>query len=162
MANAMPKIFNGTCKNPTVLPPTYVMYGPSGSNILYKICPSIVMSQYHVRIYIIIMWEWTLTLHKKWSFPLKISSVNVTKSLMESFIFCAVLMFTLTRQWYIFWHDTMTWYTLSNIHSHTEKTFCVYVMIWLPKLLMKYLSLQPVYEGNWESNWKLGHTGGKS
>ena len=37
-----------------------------------------------------------ITLHKKWSFPLKISSVNVTsrllkKSLMENFIFCAVL-----------------------------------------------------------------------
>ena len=34
-------------------------------------------------------------LHKKWSFPLRISSVNVTKSalkksLMENFIFCAV------------------------------------------------------------------------
>ena len=30
------------------------------------------------------------TLRKKWSFPLRISSVNVTKSLMENFIFCAV------------------------------------------------------------------------
>ena len=29
-------------------------------------------------------------LHKIISFPLKISSVNVTKSLMENFIFCAV------------------------------------------------------------------------
>ena len=27
------------------------------------------------------------TLHKKWGFPLRISSVNVTKSLMENFIF---------------------------------------------------------------------------
>ena len=36
-----------------------------------------------------------LILHKKWSFPLKIYSVNVTKStvsLMENFIFCAVSM----------------------------------------------------------------------
>ena len=33
----------------------------------------------------------TLTLHKKWSFPLWISSVNVLKkSLTENFIFCAV------------------------------------------------------------------------
>ena len=31
-----------------------------------------------------------LPLHKKWSFPLRISSVNVTKSLMENFILCAV------------------------------------------------------------------------
>ena len=30
------------------------------------------------------------TLHKKWSFTLRIFSVNVTKSLMENFIFCAV------------------------------------------------------------------------
>ena len=30
------------------------------------------------------------TLQKKWSFPLRISSVNVTKSAMENFIFCAV------------------------------------------------------------------------
>ena len=38
------------------------------------------------------------TLHKKWSFPWRISSVNVTKpafpakSLMENFIFCAVML----------------------------------------------------------------------
>ena len=31
------------------------------------------------------------SLHKKGSFPLRISSVNVTKSLMENFIFCAML-----------------------------------------------------------------------
>ena len=37
-----------------------------------------------------------ISLHKKWSFPLRISSVSVTKSavlkksLMENFIFCAV------------------------------------------------------------------------
>ena len=56
------------------------------------------------------VWGWyvnlilTIRLHKKWSFPLRISSVNVTKSarklwifsnllkksLMENFIFCAV------------------------------------------------------------------------
>ena len=29
-------------------------------------------------------------LHKKWSIPLRISSVNVAKSLTENFIFCAV------------------------------------------------------------------------
>ena len=29
------------------------------------------------------------TQHKKWSFPVRISSVNATKSLMENFIFCA-------------------------------------------------------------------------
>ena len=39
----------------------------------------------------------TNTLNKKWSFPLKISSVNVTKSarkksLMESFVFCAAIL----------------------------------------------------------------------
>ena len=33
----------------------------------------------------------TATLHKKLSFPLRISLVNVTKFLMENFIFCAVL-----------------------------------------------------------------------
>ena len=31
------------------------------------------------------------TLHKNWSFPLRMSSVNVTKSFMVNFIFCAVL-----------------------------------------------------------------------
>ena len=31
-----------------------------------------------------------VTLHKKWSFPLSISSVNVTESLMENFIFYSV------------------------------------------------------------------------
>ena len=31
------------------------------------------------------------TLHKKWSFPLTISSVNVTTEEMENFIFCAVI-----------------------------------------------------------------------
>ena len=31
------------------------------------------------------------SLHKKWSFPLRISLVNVKKSLMENFIFCAVI-----------------------------------------------------------------------
>ena len=30
------------------------------------------------------------TQHKKWSFPLRISSANLKKSLMENFIFCAV------------------------------------------------------------------------
>ena len=45
-------------------------------------------------------WKWLQALHKKWSFPLRISSVDVTKSagnwrnllkfLMENFIFCAV------------------------------------------------------------------------
>ena len=29
-------------------------------------------------------------LHKKWSFPLRISSINVTKSVMENSVFCAV------------------------------------------------------------------------
>ena len=34
-----------------------------------------------------------ITLHKKWSFPLQISSVNVTKSVMENFNFlqCYIL-----------------------------------------------------------------------
>ena len=31
------------------------------------------------------------TLHKKWSFPLTISSVNVTTEEMENFIFCKVI-----------------------------------------------------------------------
>ena len=31
------------------------------------------------------------SLHKKWSFPLRISLVNVKKSLMENFILCAVI-----------------------------------------------------------------------
>ena len=30
------------------------------------------------------------TLHKKWSFPLRVSSLLLKKSLMENFIFCAV------------------------------------------------------------------------
>ena len=30
-----------------------------------------------------------LALHKKWSFPLRISSVNVTKSVLENFISCS-------------------------------------------------------------------------
>ena len=34
--------------------------------------------------------EFLSTLHKKRSFPLRFSSVNVTKSLMENFFFCAV------------------------------------------------------------------------
>ena len=29
-------------------------------------------------------------MHKKWSFPIRISSVNVTKSVMENFLFCAM------------------------------------------------------------------------
>ena len=33
---------------------------------------------------------WT-ALHKKWSFPLRIPLVNVTKSIMENFNFCAIL-----------------------------------------------------------------------
>ena len=33
--------------------------------------------------------DYQTTLHKKWSFPLRISSVNVT--LMENFVFCAKL-----------------------------------------------------------------------
>ena len=37
--------------------------------------------------------EFRIALHKKWSFPLRTSSVNVTKSLMENFVFCAVLVF---------------------------------------------------------------------
>ena len=31
-----------------------------------------------------------ISLHKKWSFPLSISAVNVKKSLMEKFIFCVM------------------------------------------------------------------------
>ena len=37
------------------------------------------------------LWAFGEALHKKWSFPLKISSVNVTKS-TENFIFCEVKM----------------------------------------------------------------------
>ena len=45
------------------------------------------------------------TLHKKWSFPLRISSVNVTKSAVS--IFCAVILgfqlaqFSVTVQWQV-------------------------------------------------------------
>ena len=59
------------------------------------------------------------TLHKKWSFPLRISSVNVTKSagnwshllkkpLMENFIFCAVqtfqnnCIFLIKKDWHFY------------------------------------------------------------
>ena len=40
----------------------------------------------------------THTLHKKWSFPLRISSVIVTKSLLENFIFCGVTAGKETRE----------------------------------------------------------------
>ena len=61
-------------------------------------------------------------LHKKWSFPLRISSVNVTmkKSLMENFIFCAmdgvVLNSLIVRNRRDIW-----WFSESNgiqTHSH--------------------------------------------
>ena len=39
-------------------------------------------------------------LHIKWSFPLRISSVNVTKSLMKNFIFCTVIIPMIRRNIY--------------------------------------------------------------
>ena len=58
-----------------------------------------------------------IPLHKKWSFPLRISSVNVIKSLvscgfnhiywkkslMENFIFCAVLIVKFSNCYDYFW-----------------------------------------------------------
>ena len=45
-----------------------------------------------------------VTRHEKWSFPLRISSVNVIKSLMENFIFCKVSRYqTLDQKIHGFW-----------------------------------------------------------
>ena len=73
------------------------------------------------------------TLHKKWSFPLRISSVNVTKSagnLMENFSFCAVkpsilngLSFFLHELNFIFlWPCCKVYYNSTN-SDRSEKFF---------------------------------------
>ena len=53
------------------------------------------LSGFFPRHYLVCYYYDPFSLHKKWSFPLRISSVNVTKwkilkSLIENFIFCAV------------------------------------------------------------------------
>ena len=45
------------------------------------------------------------TLHKNWSFPLRISSVNAKKRLMKNFIFCAVRVKHATIQSEQSWND---------------------------------------------------------
>ena len=66
-----------------------------------------------------------ITLHKKWSFPVRIFSVNMTKSLVENFIFCAVLSSLLkcelptTRSW-VTANASMRLYQCFLNHSHND------------------------------------------
>ena len=71
-------------------------------------------------------------LHKEWSFPLKISPVNV-KSLMENFIFCAMM--------WLFWYKYL--FEVSRCIAITFKPkllFCywIFTCLWMPFLTVEH------------------------
>ena len=94
-------------------------------------------------------------LHKKWSFPLKISSVNVTKSasflriwshllkksLMENFIFCLVpksMLLSPTVQW----NQNYRWNNILTGSGGSSNR--VYLFCWFPwKLVCKSTEINP-------------------
>ena len=78
------------------------------------------------------------TLQKKWSFPLRISSVNVTKSLMENFILFAVIPISWTLL-------TLKWIT---VQSSVWEIFSVFLLFW-------NLFHEPLSQWNKQQNMRL-------
>ena len=79
----------------------------------------------------------SFTLHKKWSFPLRISSVNVTKSLMEKFIFWAILLLeAIQKQKYNRTLTTLTYMLIINL----DYTSVIFYNFFLAYIFIKLLA----------------------
>ena len=75
-----------------------------------------------------------VTRHEKWSFPLRISSVNVIKSLMENFVFCAVNSCVMTMP------VDLAWYGKTQVTSYELQVTSYYLRLECLKYELKFKS----------------------